>query len=82
MSMAAVSVVKKPSTLLKIKDAAQRLNMSPRTVLRLVNENSLSAIDVSGGRNRRRRLLRIAAEEVTRFLGVHTTYKPDNNATD
>lgn len=75
MSTASVSAVKKVGALLKIKDAASALSLSPKSVLRLINDDSLHAVDVSGRRNRRRRSLRIPAEEVQRFLGANSTHK-------
>lgn len=71
---------KQADTLIKISEAAKRLCISPKTVLKLINEGTLSACDVSGGRNRLRRTLRMKVSEVDRFLGETTTNDPDPEA--
>lgn len=83
MTMAAViaGVGKRKSAgdvLLTIKDIADHLAVSTKTVARLINDDSLHAIDISGGRNPGRRQLRVALSEVQRFLGINSTHKPNN----
>jgi len=85
MSMAAASVKKsdglpknrdplKGSGLIRMKDAAAYLGLSTKALWDLVDAKALCAIDVSGGRNPTgRRTLRIAPEEMRRFLRVNAT---------
>jgi excisionase family DNA binding protein len=78
---AALGIAKKPvRPLLSVREAAELISVSPKAVVRLINDDLLRAIDVNAGR-KNRRILRIAPEEITRFLGVNSTHKPDNNQT-
>ncbi len=82
MPMAA-AVAKKSGGMLRIKPVALELGISSKSVIKLIDNGSLRAIDVSAGQHRsdRRRTLRIAAEELKRFLGAHSTHKPRNDDT-
>lgn len=52
--------------LLTAKDVAQRLGISPLTVIRLADAGSLPAVEVHRGA--RRRILRFRSETVEKFI--------------
>ena len=52
--------------LLTAKDVAQRLNVSPLTVIRLANASALPAVEVA--KREHRRLLRFREESVDKFI--------------
>jgi excisionase family DNA binding protein len=53
-------------TLLSAKDVAQRLGVSPVTVLRLADAGSLPAVEVA--KRERKRILRFRPETVEKFI--------------
>lgn len=53
------------SKLLTVKEVAERLGLSRVSILRLVNEGSLTTIEVIGGE---KRTLRFQPEDIEKFL--------------
>jgi excisionase family DNA binding protein len=54
------------TTLLTAKDVAERLGVSPVTVIRLADTGALSAVEVA--KRERRRILRFRPETVEKFI--------------
>jgi len=64
--------------MLTVKEAAERLRVCPRTLLRLIDQGDIEAVIVSPSSSQQRKRLVVRDEEIQRYVeevGVHDPFQ-------